>query len=123
MENKASITALMSSFARAFHFENETCPVFADTLAKKLMTDEEYKTIEKYILGGIDFFAPEKKSTFINDTEAVQYIVNSQLAPTPLCRAAYCERAMKTATITGTEQFVILGAGLDTFGLCKAESP
>ena len=47
MENKASITALMSSFARAFHFENETCPVFADTLAKKLMTDEEYKTIEK----------------------------------------------------------------------------
>lgn len=61
MENKASITALMSSFARAFHFENEKCPVFADTLAKKLMTDEEYKTIEKYILGGIDFFAPEKK--------------------------------------------------------------
>lgn len=117
MENKASITALMSSFARAFHFENEKCPVFADTLAKKLMTDEEYKTIEKYILGGIDFFAPEKKNTFINDTEAVRYIVNSQLAPTPLCRAAYCERAMKTATITGTEQFVILGTGLDTFAL------
>ncbi len=88
MENKASITALMSSFARTIHFENEKCTVFADTLAKKLMTDEEYKTIEKYILGGIDFFAPEKKNTFINDTEAVQYIVNSQLAPTPLCRVA-----------------------------------
>ena len=117
MENKASITALMSSFARAFHAENEEHPVFADTLAKKLMTEEEYKMIEKYILGGIDFFAPEKKNTFANDTETVRYIVNTQLAPTPLCRAAYCERAIKTAAMTGTEQLVILGAGLDTFAL------
>ena len=30
MNNKASITALMSSFGRAFHGENETHPVFAD---------------------------------------------------------------------------------------------
>lgn len=117
MESKASITSLMSAFARAFHFENENHPVFADTLAKKLMTDDEYKMIEKYILGGIDFFAPEKKNTFASGTEAVRYIVNTQLAPTPLCRAAYCERAMKTAAMTGTEQFVILGAGLDTFAL------
>lgn len=117
MENKASITSLMSAFARAFHTENEKHPIFADTLAKKLMTADEYKMIEKYVLGGIDFFAPEKKNTFTSGTEVVRYIVNTQLAPTPLCRAAYCERAMKTAAMTGTEQFVILGAGLDTFAL------
>ena len=74
MENKASITALMSSFARAFHAGNEEYPVFADTLAKKLMTDEEYKIIEKYILGGVDFFAPEKKNTFASDTKAFEHI-------------------------------------------------
>lgn len=61
MENKASITAFMSSFARAFYTENEEHPVFADTLAKKLMTDEEYKMIEKYILGGVDFLHPKRK--------------------------------------------------------------
>ena len=34
MNNQASITALMSSFGRAFHAEDEEHPVFADHLAK-----------------------------------------------------------------------------------------
>ena len=41
MNNEVSITALMSSFGRAFHAENEDHPVFADHLAKELMTAEE----------------------------------------------------------------------------------
>lgn len=45
MERKASITALMSSFGRAFHAENEEHPVFADHLARALMTDEEYAAV------------------------------------------------------------------------------
>lgn len=38
MERKASITALMSSFGRAFHAEHEEHPFFADHLARALMT-------------------------------------------------------------------------------------
>ena len=45
MNNKTSITALMSSFGRAFHAENEEHPVFADYLAKELMTAEEYTAV------------------------------------------------------------------------------
>ena len=52
MERKASITALMSSFGRAFHAEHEEHPVFADPLAKKLMTEEEYAAVQGYIRGG-----------------------------------------------------------------------
>lgn len=115
MENQASITSLMSAFSRAFHTENEACPVFSDTKARELMTDDEYNMIKGYILGGIDFFAPEKKGSFANDAEALRYLVNTHLAPTPLCRASYCESALKTAMQTGTRQYVILGAGLDTF--------
>lgn len=115
MNNKASITALMSAFGRAFHAENEKNPIFADTKAKELMTDEEYQSIGSYILGGIDFFAPEKKGTFTSDKEALRYLVNTQIAPTPLARARFCEDSLKTAMRTGTEQYVILGAGMDTF--------
>ena len=61
MNNKASITALMSSFGRAFHAENEEHPVFADYLAKELMTAEEYTAVQNYILGGAQFFEPEKR--------------------------------------------------------------
>ena len=52
MNNKASITALMSSFGRVFHAENEEHPVFADHLARALMTDEEYAAVQSDILGG-----------------------------------------------------------------------
>lgn len=48
MNNKASITALMSLFGRAFHAENEKYPVFVDYLAKELMIGEEYATIQGY---------------------------------------------------------------------------
>ena len=111
MENKASITALMSAFGRAWHTEYEENPIFADYKAKTLLTDEEYKMMSTYILSGIDFFAPEKKGAFKDDTETMRYLINTHIAPTPLCRSAYCEAALKTAMRTGTEQYVILGAG------------
>lgn len=68
MNNEVSITALMSSFGRAFHAENEDHPVFTDHLAKELMTAEEY-----------------------------------------------------AAVLTGTKQYVMLGAGLDTFAFREKE--
>lgn len=116
MDNKSSMTALMSAFARAYHFKTAKKPVFADSAAEELMTENEYEGIEKYILSGIDFFAPELKGK-LSDREALGYIVNTQLAPTPLARAVYCEDCLKTAAMTGTEQYVIIGAGYDTFAL------
>lgn len=59
MNRKASLTALMSAFGRAFHAENEEHPVFSDRLAKALMTAEEYAAVEAYLLGGARFFEPE----------------------------------------------------------------
>ncbi len=59
MNNQAGITALMSSFGRAFHAEDEEHPVFADHLAKELMTADEYAAVQGYLLGGAQFFEPE----------------------------------------------------------------
>ena len=84
MNNKSSITALMAAFGRAYHAETAQTPIFADTVAKKLMTDHEYQMIANYILGGIDFFAPEKKDIFKDDTETMRYLINTHIAPTPL---------------------------------------
>ena len=117
MDNKASITALMSSFGRAFHAENEDHPVFADHLAKNLMTDEEYAAVQGYILGGAQFFEPEIQKS----KELLRRLVNVHIAPSPLCRAAYTEKALKAAILTGTKQYVILGAGMDTFAFREME--
>lgn len=121
MNNETSITALMSAFGRAYHTEHTTEPIFADRKARELMTDEEYSMIAAYILGGMDFFVPDKKDSFANNEEALTYLVNTQIAPTPLARAAFCEDALKMAMRTGMEQYVILGAGMDTFAFREPE--
>lgn len=121
MENTSSITALMSAFGRAFHAENEEHPVFKDCLAKELMTDEEYKAVGGYILSGAQFFEPEIIPSMQEPKSLLRRIVNVHISPSPLCRAAYTERALKTDTLTGARQYVILGAGLDTFAFREPE--
>ena len=122
MNNKASITALMSSFGRAFHAENEDHPVFADHLAKELMTADEYAAVQGYVLGGAQFFEPEIDPAKQEPKELLRRLVNVHIAPSPLCRAAYTEKALKAAVLTGTKQYVILGSGLDTFAFSKKDN-
>lgn len=121
MNSKSSVTALMSAFGRAFYTENERNPIFADTKAKELMSKKEYAMIKQHILGGVDFFAPDKKGAFKSDEEALHYLVYTQIAPTPIARAKFCEDSLKTAMRTGTTQYVILGAGMDTFAFRKTD--
>lgn len=111
----ASLTALLSAFARAFHHQTAEKPIFDDTMAGELLAAEEQRRISGYILGGVDFLAPEKKGDFRNVDETLQYLIHTQFAPTPLARARFCEDRLQTAMRTGTTQYVILGAGLDTF--------
>lgn len=115
MDNKSSLTALISLFGRAYHAENNSPIIFNDTMSRQLMMNEEYQHIKNYMLGGIDFFAPDKKEEFTSTDDVLNWIVQTQIAPTPLARARYCEDALKTALKTGTTQYVILGAGMDTF--------
>ena len=121
MDNKASITALMSSFGRAFHAENEDYPVFTDHLAKELMTAEEYTAVQGYVLGGAQFFEPEIDPAKQEPKELLRRLVNVHIAPSPLCRAAYTEKALKATVLTGTKQYVMLGAGMDTFAFREPE--
>lgn len=120
MEQRSSITSLMSSFGRAYHSENAENPVFDDFKARELMTDDEYRSIAGYILGGIDFFAPEMNGKFESNEKILEYLVNTQIAPTTLGRAAFCEESLKTAVRTGTKQYVILGAGNGYFCFQKS---
>ena len=121
MDNRASMTALMSSFGRAFHAENEEHPVFADHHAKELMTEEEYTAVQGYLLGGAQFFEPEIDPAALQPKELLRRLVNVHIAPSPLCRAAYTEKALKAAVLTGAKQYVILGAGMDTFAFREKE--
>ena len=111
MEN---LTALISAFARAYHYRNNDAWVFADSLAEKMLTDEEYAAISQNMSQGISFFAPSFHGT---SEEALRFIVDHQLAPSILARSAFCERAIENAERTGCMQIVLYACGYDTFSL------
>ncbi|MGN1385902.1 MAG: class I SAM-dependent methyltransferase [Bacillus sp. (in: firmicutes)] len=113
--NQYSMTAKISAFSRAYHSLHDEPKIFNDFLARKWLTDEEYAQISQYMANGIGFFNPEHASEFANQQKALEWVVQTQLAPTPLARARYCEEMLKNAIMFGAEQYVILGAGLDTF--------
>ena len=66
-----NMTALVSAFARAYHYINNDTRVFSDPFAEKMLTDEEYTAISQNMSQGITFFAPEFHGT---REEALRYI-------------------------------------------------
>ena len=109
-----NMTALVSAFARAYHYINNDAWVFADPYAEKMLTDEENASISQNMSQGISFFAPEFRGT---QEEALRYIVDHQLAPSVLARSVFCERAIGNAVRIGCGQIVLYACGYDTFSL------
>jgi methyltransferase (TIGR00027 family) len=115
-QNEASVTSLVSAFARAYHSQNDTPIIFDDFIAKELITQEEFSMISENMIQGITFFNKEIGQKFQDRPDQIlKWITQVQLSPTPLSRAAYCEKVLHNEIGLGVEQYVILGAGLDTF--------
>ncbi|MCX7710843.1 MAG: class I SAM-dependent methyltransferase [Clostridia bacterium] len=111
MEQK-SMTALVSAFSRAYHSIQNSVKVFDDYLAKDILSQSEYEQIASSMSKGIKFFNPSFEGT---DDEALRWIVDNQLSPSPLGRAAFAERSLEDAVKIGAKQYLIFAAGYDTF--------
>lgn len=110
--NKNSMTALVSCFSRAYHNENNNPKIFSDSIAKNLISDEEYLSISENMSSGISFFNKDFKGS---KEEALSFIVDNFLSPSPLGRSAFTESALEREVTLGTSQYIILAAGYDTF--------
>lgn len=107
-----SMTALVSAFSRAYHYKNNNVTIFSDTIAPLLLTNEEYNMISENMSKGINFFCPDFSG---NKSEALRYVVDNYLSPTPLGRAAFCKELFYSSLKLGTKQYLIFAAGYDTF--------
>lgn len=110
--SEKNMTALVSCFARAYHYRNNEMRVFADDYAEKLMTQQEYDAVAGNMSGGISYFNPDFKG---NAEEALRWIVDNQLSPSVLGRSAFCEKKLADAVKEGCGQYLIFAAGYDTF--------
>ncbi|WP_342439423.1 class I SAM-dependent methyltransferase [Paenibacillus sp. FSL L8-0436] len=116
LTNESSLTSLISAFGRAYHSKYDTPKIFDDFIAKDLITAKEFTDISENMIQGISFFNQEIAQKYQEDPdEILKWITQVQLSPTPLARAAYCEQVFLNEAMLGLKQYVILGAGLDTF--------
>lgn len=107
-----NMTALVSCFARAYHYEHNKYKIFSDSIAKKLLTDKEYQDISLNMQNGVNFFDKEFTGT---KEEALKQIVNTNLSPQVLGRSIFCEDSLKKAIQLGCTQYLIFASGYDTF--------
>jgi len=97
-------TAAICAFNRAHHI-NAGGQVFKDYLAYELIGQDEYSIIHDYI---------ENEPLF--STASVKDVMSDYLDPILLSRASYAERQLhKFAATNHAVQYVICGAGYDTF--------
>jgi methyltransferase (TIGR00027 family) len=113
--NKASMTALITAYGRIYHSINESPKIFDDFLGKELMTKEEYEHIGDKLAKSIKFFLPEEAEIITDKELALKAVVQKQIAPITLSRSRYTEEMLELSIELGVRQYVILGAGFDTF--------
>ncbi len=109
--NNKSMTALVSAFSRAYHFKNNTVRIFNDSIASSLISDEEYNMISHNMSKGINFFKPDFSGS---QEQALRYVVDNYLSPSPLGRAAFCEDLFNSYISYKDIQYLIFAAGYDT---------
>jgi methyltransferase (TIGR00027 family) len=120
-ENRVSLTAMISAYARAYHARNDNPRIFDDFLACHMLTEEEYASLGRNLAQALPFFAPEHAAACPDQETALAMVMRAQSAPITISRARYTEDSLETAIQEGVQQYVILGAGLDTFAFRRPE--
>jgi len=115
-ENQVSRTALGTALMRGYHTLYDNPRIFDDPLAYSLLSEEERTRISKYWIRRLQSIDPSGAVSCRDETNAVGRMLQLwTIASTVLSRARFAEDALEKAVGRGLRQYVILGAGMDTF--------
>jgi methyltransferase (TIGR00027 family) len=103
--DRASWTARLAASARAYHYAHDSPRVFEDFLADTLLTPEDREAMEKQ-------WAPVAADSEPRRARSGAHVLG---------RARYNEDKLSDAIDKGISQYVIVGAGLDTFALRRPD--
>lgn len=114
IDTQESITAKLCSFARAYHSNYGKEKIFDDYLAYDMMGKEEYEEIGQLIENDFDTSHCDPHYCFCSTRICPK--LNRYISPIPLSRIAFAEQELsRFAKENGKCQYVICGAGMDTF--------
>jgi methyltransferase (TIGR00027 family) len=114
---RASLTALGTSLMRAHHTRSAREPLIDDPWGERLVSDPERATLREVLLSGLDAQAREPLNALDPD-ELLGVLLRSHTSyGTVIIRTRYTEDALAATVACGVRQFVIIGAGMDSFAL------
>ena len=120
--DQVSKTAKGTAFMRAYHAACDHPKIFDDFLAHRFITAEERLDREERHLKAFRLFDPARAAACPDRASALAcWMQSSAPPPVVLGRARYAEDHLEAAVRRQeVQQYVILGAGLDTFALRRS---
>lgn len=119
--NQPSVSALISAFGRAYHSTHAQDKIFDDFLAEKFFTAEQHALFSDNLSRAFAFFDPEGAARVHTQADALAGFMRNQSLPITLSRARYVEEILSSEIHNGVTQYVILGAGLDSFAFRRPD--
>lgn len=120
VETRESVTAKLCSFARAYHSNFSRQKIFDDYLAYDMMGKVEYEEIGQLIEHDFIMGKYDPSRSFQREVICQRL---SEFASIPLSRISFAEqRLLQFAQEHGCCQYVICGAGMDTFAFRNINS-
>jgi len=116
---RASRTAIATAYFRAHHYVHANPKIFEDPLAGSLLHADDVAPLERFLLAGVAKHNPELAASG-TDRDTLIGLALRGLAVV-LARARFAEERLAEAMREGTAQYVIIGAGLDTFALRRPD--
>lgn len=121
-EDQVSRTALFTGFIRGYHATHDDLKIFDDFLAFSLLTEEERAAMEDQLLASLHSADPACASSFPDRRAALRWLMQRMAGlPITLGRSRYTEECLERVVGEGVRQYVILGAGMDSFSFRRPD--
>jgi methyltransferase (TIGR00027 family) len=115
-ETRVKHTAPLLTYFRAYHAVHDAPKIFDDFLAYHLLTDQERAFFDQQFATAVKIIDPVCAASCPDEATALSWFMRA-IAPLSLAisRARYTEDLLEKGIREGVRQYVILGAGMDSF--------
>lgn len=116
IESAPSRTALSTSLMRAVHSRRDPSPLLDDPWGDRLVPVSERERMSMRILARMD---PDARARALRAPGSIldDFLLGNVSYPGVVIRSRYTEDALREATNRGVRQYVLIGAGFDSFAL------
>jgi methyltransferase (TIGR00027 family) len=116
MQLRPSHTAMVTSLMRAVHSRLDPCPLLDDPWGDRLIPEPVRDALRQRIMADM---SPDARAVALRSPDSVvdDFLRANVAYPSVIIRSRYTEDALKQAASRGTRQYVVIGAGFDSFFL------